>query len=103
MVDLRETVESMPRKVKSLLARNGQVGEENIKAVLIDPVLQVLGWDIHDIDDVQREYRYKNKGNPVDYALFIGGTPKMFLEAKPLGANERARTGIIDFARYGHH
>lgn len=101
MPDLEETIDSSFRKVKSLLARNGGVNEENTKGALIDPVLQVLGWDIHDLDEMQREYRYKGKGNPVDYALFIGGTPKMFLEAKPLGANLRDlkwRAQVVNYA-----
>lgn len=101
MSDLQETVEATTRMVKKLLARNGQVGEENTKAVLVDPVLQALGWDIHDLDEVQREYRYRSQGNPVDYALFIGGKPTMFLEAKPLAANLRDhkwRSQVVNYA-----
>jgi len=101
MADLGETIDTNFRKVKSLLTRNGQIGEENTKAALIDPVLQVLGWDIHDLDEVQREYKYKGKGNPVDYALFVGGNPKMFLEAKPLGANLgdiKWRSQVVNYA-----
>ena len=101
MSDLQQTIEATTRRVKNLLARNGQVGEQDTKAVLIDPVLQVLGWDIHELDDVRREYRYGTQGNPVDYALFIGGKPTMFLEAKSLGASlrdQKWRSQVVNYA-----
>jgi hypothetical protein len=89
MSDLQQAIEKAAQQVKNLLARGGQVGEEDTKAAIIDPVLAALGWDVHDLDDVRHEYRYKSQANPVDYAFFIGGAPKMFLEAKPLGTNLR--------------
>jgi hypothetical protein len=101
MGDLEQTLETVAKRVRSLLAKNGHVAEENTKAALIDPILQALGWEIHDPDEVHREYRHKSRGNPVDYASLIAGTPEMFLEAKPLDANLREykwRSQVVNYA-----
>lgn len=66
--------------------RRGDKGfnEENTKASLIVPVLQVLGWDTNDSDEVHWEYKPKPRYNPVDFALMLQRTPCLFLEAKAL-------------------
>src|SRR5216684_2381052 len=63
------------------------IHEQNTKAALIDPVLRALGWDVEDVEEVHREYKLKNADNPVDYALLILRTPRLFIEAKALGEN----------------
>ncbi len=75
--------------VRDRIARyRGQgIGEENTKTVLIEPVLRSLGWDVEDLDEVRHEYRRKAGDNPVDYALFLLRTPRLFVEAKALGEN----------------
>jgi hypothetical protein len=65
--------------------RGSPIGEQNTKAALIEPVLRALGWDVEDIEEVQREYKPKSADNPVDYALLVLRTPRLFLEAKGLG------------------
>jgi hypothetical protein len=68
--------------------RLGQrVGESNTKAGLIEPVIAALGWDVLDPDEVHREYRLRSPDNPVDYALLLSRTPRLFIEAKGLGGN----------------
>ena len=67
--------------------RDAPIGEQDTKAALIDPVLRALGWDVEDLEEVQREYRLKSADNPVDYALSILRTPRLFVEAKALGGN----------------
>jgi hypothetical protein len=67
--------------------RGQPIGEENTKTVLIEPILRALGWDIEDLDEVRKEYRHKPGDNPVDYALLILRTPRLFVEAKALGEN----------------
>ena len=64
--------------------RGQVIGEQNTKSVLIDPILRALGWDIEDLDEVRREFRRKPTDNPVDYALFLMRTPRLFVEAKAL-------------------
>ncbi|WP_084579905.1 hypothetical protein [Kutzneria sp. 744] len=73
------------------LERHGRqahrIGEQNTKASLIEPVISALEWDILDPDEVHREYRRRTTDNPVDYALLIMRTPRLFIEAKGLGEN----------------
>jgi hypothetical protein len=85
MNDLSNTL----RQVRERISRYRQqaIGEQNTKSILIEPVLRALGWDIEDFEEVQREYKPKPTDNPVDYALFIIRTPRLFIEAKSLGGN----------------
>jgi len=62
------------------------IGEQDTKAALIVPILRALGWDVEDLEDVKLEYRRRPSDNPVDYALFLLRTPRLFIEAKALGA-----------------
>jgi hypothetical protein len=63
------------------------IGEQDTKAALIVPILRALGWDLEDLEDVKLEYRRRPADNPVDYALFLIRTPRLFIEAKSLGAH----------------
>ena len=63
------------------------LNEQNTKATLIEPVLRTLGWNVENIDEVQREFRLKKRDKPVDYGLLILRTPRLFIEAKALGSN----------------
>jgi hypothetical protein len=63
------------------------INEQDTKGSLIQPVLRALGWDVEDLEDVQREYRRKSSDKPVDYALMLIRTPSLFCEAKALGQN----------------
>ncbi len=61
------------------------IGEENTKVGVIAPILEGLGWDIHDPDEVRHEYRRLPGDNPVDYALELLRVPKVLVEAKGVG------------------
>jgi hypothetical protein len=63
------------------------IGEQDTKAALVVPVLRALGWDLEDLEDVKLEYRRRPADNPVDYALFLLRTPRLFIEAKSLGSH----------------
>jgi hypothetical protein len=63
------------------------IGEQDTKAALIVPILRALGWDVEDLEDVKLEYRRRPSDNPVDYALFLLRAPRLFIEAKSLGAH----------------
>jgi hypothetical protein len=67
--------------------RGQAIGEENTKHALIEPVVRALGWDVEDLDEVRCEYKLKQADNPVDYALFVHGNLRLFVEAKALGEN----------------
>ena len=62
-------------------------GEQDTKATLIVPVLRALGWDTEDLEDVKLEYKRKSTDNPVDYPLVLLREPRLFIEAKALGAH----------------
>jgi hypothetical protein len=75
--------------VRDRIARHERenIGEQDTKAALIVPVLRALGWDVEDLEDVKLEYRRRPSDNPVDYALFLLRTPRLFIEAKSLGSH----------------
>jgi len=85
MTDLASTLAQTRERV--LRHRGATIGEQNTKAALIEPVLRALGWDLEDLDEVRREYRRTPGDNPVDYALMILRTPRLFVEAKGLDEN----------------
>ena len=96
--NLRELLEGLaPRILKD---RDRRLGEQNTKAMLIGPVLEALGWDIRDWDEVHREYRGKSADSPVDYALKIMRTPRLFLEAKGLGEDLSDRKWVAQVLGY---
>ena len=57
--------------------------ETRTRQVLIDPLLQELGWDVSDPEDVQLEYRVGQQW--ADYALMDSSQPVAVIEAKRLG------------------
>ena len=61
------------------------LNEETTKQALILPLLQLLGWDTSDPEQVVYEYRRRSKDSPVDFALMQQRAPCLFLEAKSLG------------------
>lgn len=80
---LQAQVVSLKEKVGRL--RKSSLNEENTKMSLITPMIQALGWDVANPDEVHCEYRRKSKALPVDYALMIDRTPCLLIEAKAMG------------------
>src|SRR5262249_6649845 len=91
---LKETVARIAR------FQDRSLGEQNTKASLIEPVLEALGWDIRDPDEVHHEYKPTPKDNPVDYALSLLRKPRLFVEAKGLGEQLDDRKWIIQVLTY---
>ena len=58
------------------------LNEANTKALLIEPMLSALGWDMYDLEAAAREYRVYD-GTFLDYALLVSKRPALFCEAKP--------------------
>jgi len=81
---IANAVEVLRKRIQQIRERKEIIGEENTKATLIDPLLEALGWNLREIDEVRREYRRKPQDNPVDYALFLNRTECLFIEAKSL-------------------
>src|SRR3972149_4843296 len=85
----------------SKLRGDKNFNEQNTKASLIVPVLQALGWDTNDSDEVHWEYKPKPKYNPVDFALLLQRTPCLLLEAKALReslADDKLVAQILTYA-----
>jgi predicted type IV restriction endonuclease len=100
MVALTSAVDVVRGRIQQIRDRKQPVGEENTKAALIDPILTALGWDLQNIDEVQREYRRKPQDNPADYGLFLNATPRLFAEAKSLETDLRDRKWISQNLSY---
>jgi hypothetical protein len=82
--------ERLRTALKTIVARIGKyreagLGEQDTKASLIEPLLESLGWDVRDPEQVRREFRSDSKDNPVDYALRLMRQPRLLVEAKGLG------------------
>ncbi|MCC6228470.1 MAG: hypothetical protein IT432_04505 [Phycisphaerales bacterium] len=98
MTALGSAIEVIAAKAKRFGDRH--LGEQNTKASLIEPLLEALGWDIRDPDEVHREYRAKGRDKPVDYALKLMRKPRLFLEAKGLGESLGERKWITQVLGY---
>jgi predicted type IV restriction endonuclease len=80
--------------------RDRSLGEQNTKASLIEPVLEALGWDVRDPDEVHREFKPTTRDCPVDYALKLLRKPRLFVEAKGLGETLEDRKWITQVLSY---
>lgn len=65
------------------VAAEGRMNETNTRVLLVEPVLDALGWNVRDLACVTREYQVYD-GSFLDYALLADGRPVLFLEAKAL-------------------
>jgi len=83
MVNLPDVLEAVRKKIARYQGK--QINEQNTKTALIQPVLEALGWDVGNLEEVQQEYKRRPRDKPVDYALLLLRTPRLFVEAKALG------------------
>lgn len=76
-------IEEFVQRSSEILEAAPQMDEQNTKAKVITPFIELLGWDIYS-NDVKLEYAVQiGSGNSrVDYALEVDGTPKVLVEAK---------------------
>lgn len=97
---LREAILGLLAKADKWSSSN--INEANTKALFIEPLLHSLGWDVHDLDMVTREYRvYDNTA--IDYALNVDGKPRLFVEAKPLGKSLDDKQFIAQTVNYANN
>jgi hypothetical protein len=85
--ELRDAIKRNIERLAKFRRHGQRLGKQNTKASLIEPIIEALGWDIYDPDEVHREYRRRTTDNPVDYALLLLRNPRLFVEAKGLGEN----------------
>ena len=81
------TLAAVVDRVVAVAAANKRLPEAETKAVLIEPILDALGWDTRDLGAVRREVPVAG-GTNVDYGLLDGaGHVRLHVEAKALGTN----------------
>lgn len=80
---LREELSEYAERSFRLIENSPQMDEENTKRKIIEPLIDLLGWDILSAD-VELEYSVQmgSGTKKVDYALKIEDTPVVFIEAK---------------------
>jgi len=70
------------------------------RTIFIDPLLQALGWEVRDPEEVELEYPTID-GKSVDYVPKINRKPVLFIEAKPLNdslTDVKSITQVIGYA-----
>jgi hypothetical protein len=79
----QEKIEQLVEKFQREQAAGviGQYNESETKTGFIEPLLQALGWNTQDRNEVGLEE--KISGGRVDYSLKIKGSPKIYIETKP--------------------
>lgn len=96
--NLIEVIKKLRNRINKISNKN--IGEQNTKSTLIEPLLTVLGWDVEELEEVTREFRRKPQDNPVDYALFMFRSPCLFIEAKSLSKDMNDRKWISQTLGY---
>ena len=80
--------------------RKDGLKEYPTRTIFVDPLLQALGWDVRDPDEVELEYSTID-GKSVDYAPKINRKPVLFIEAKPLNdllTDVKSITQVVGYA-----
>jgi len=98
MKKLQQKIEEIRTKLENL--RRHILKETPTRTIIIDPLLESLGWDIRDPDEVQLEYPTVDK-KFVDYALKLNKKPVLLVEAKALDDplnDVKAITQIVGYA-----
>ncbi len=93
-----QLIEATRAKLDTL--RKHGLKETPTRTIVIDPLLEVLGWDVRDPDEVQLEYPTVG-GRSVDYGLKLNRKCVLLVEAKafddPL-TDVKAITQIVNYA-----
>lgn len=102
MSALSDVISKARDRVQDYRDRRVRLTESDTIRVLILPVLESLGWDLQDVEEVRSEYRHAPADNPVDYALFLHGSPSLFVEAKALGVSLDDRKPLLQTLNYAN-
>jgi len=79
----RDEIDEYVHRCRQLIESSPQMDEENTKVKLVQPFLELLGWDLYSTE-VALEYTIPmaSGSTHVDYALLVGDSPVVFVEAK---------------------
>lgn len=96
-----EAVREYVGRSESIIEASPQMDEENTKTKLVNPLIELLGWDLYSLD-VELEYTVQiaTGTRKVDYALLIDDVPRVFVEAKGCDTDVSRATGQVkDYMR----
>lgn len=81
----QDNVNEYIERCEKLIETSPQMDEQNTKVRLVQPFLELLGWDLYSTE-VELEYTIPmaSGSTHVDYALLVGDSPVVFVEAKPV-------------------
>jgi predicted transport protein len=99
---LKDTIAGVLAKAAEMRTAERGGNEANTKALLIEPMLQALGWDTSDLSQVEREFRVFDNTS-LDYALKIDGEPRLFVEAKGVAKDLSDRSFIAQAVNYANN
>lgn len=99
---IRDTVLDLRKTLQAHRARRIPITESDTIRVLIMPVLEALGWNVRDLEEVRSEYRHRTSDNPVDVALFLQRSPVLFVEAKALDVSLDDRRHLVQTLNYAN-
>jgi predicted transport protein len=95
---LIKRIEEVQKKLETW--RRHALRETPTRTIVIDPLLDALGWDVRDPDEVQLEYPTVDHKS-VDYALKLNEKPALLVEAKALDDplnDVKAITQVVGYA-----
>jgi predicted transport protein len=98
MNKLIQTIEVIRQRLPTL--RRQSLKEIPTRTIVIDPLLESLGWDVRDPDEVQLEYPTVDSKS-VDYAMKLNRRPVLLIEAKALDDtldDVKAVTQVVGYA-----
>jgi predicted type IV restriction endonuclease/predicted transport protein len=98
MEKLIRMIETIRSKLDDLRKRS--LKETPTRSIIVDPLLESLGWDVRDPDEVELEYPTVDCRS-VDYALLVNRKPALLVEAKPLDDplnDVKAITQVVGYA-----
>ena len=100
--ELIKGLKSYVERATAQLRRFPDMNEEDAKAVLIEPLLKILGWDTGSLEDVKRNFPIVIGRKPVylDYVLKVNGKPRILVEAKaPSEDLDRFIQQVLSYAK----
>ncbi|MBP8303156.1 MAG: hypothetical protein KBE04_03405 [Phycisphaerae bacterium] len=98
MKDLVKSIEALRAQLER--HRHAGLKEYPTRTIFIDPLLEALGWDVRDPDEVELEYPTVDQKS-VDYAMKINRKAVFLLEAKQLTDNlddVKSITQVVGYA-----
>lgn len=99
-VQMKERLEVFAARARSIAEHCDN--EEQTKVSLINPYLELLGYDVRDPRTCRLEYTADigKTGERVDYAIIQNGTPSTLIEAKAATVDIRSQTVPKQLQRY---